>query len=143
VRAECLGEPFVEGGDSASVGGGVECGEDVSRDRSREECECPFVTASLRLVAEYVHGPFLHGPEGVEEEREKECRPEEGQAQDGDVPLAKMGPGRARRETNEFSDERPTAEGRNDDDNNQHDNRFPKERIKYGGVREGLRRLSR
>ena len=151
MRAECPGEPFVEGDDSASVGGDVECGEDVSRDRSREEYECPFVIVSVRLVAEHVHGPSLHGPEGVEEEeREKECRPEEGQAQDGDVPLAKTGPGRARRrrrrrsvKTNEFSDERPAAEGRNDDDNNQHDNRFPKQRIENGGAREGLRRHSR
>ena len=122
-----------------SVGADVECGEDVSRDHSREECECLFVIVSVTLVAECVHGPSLHGPEGVEEEeREEECRPEEGQAQDDDVPLTKTGPGRARRrrrsvKTNEFSDERPTAEGRNDDDNNQQDNRFPKERIENGG----------
>ena len=160
MRAECPGEPFAEGGDSVSVGADVERGEDVSRDHSREECECPFVIVSVTLVAECVHDPSLHGPEGVEgEEREEECRrPEEGQAQDGDVPLAKTGPGQARRrrrrrrnvETNEFSDERPTTESRNDDDNNnndnQHDNKFPKQRIEKmggGGRREGLRRLSR
>ncbi|PUU73091.1 hypothetical protein B9Z19DRAFT_1135847 [Tuber borchii] len=121
VRAECPGEPFAEGGDSVGVGVGVECGEDVSRDHSREECECPFVIVSVRLVAECVHDPSLHGLEGVEEEeREEECRrPEEGQAQDGDDPLAKTGPGRAGRkrrrnvvETNEFSDERPTIQQR-------------------------------
>lgn len=75
MRVECPGEPFVEGGDSVSVGVGVECGEDVSRDHSREECEYPFVIVSVTLVAECVHDPSLHGLEGVEEEeREEECR---------------------------------------------------------------------
>ncbi|KAG0131057.1 hypothetical protein HOY82DRAFT_608551 [Tuber indicum] len=105
-----------------AVDASVESGEDVSSGHSREECEYPFVVVSAMLGVGCVPSP--HDSGGVEEEREEESQPEEGQAQGGDVPLAKTGSGRTRVrrrrsvKTNEFNDERPTTEGRDGDDNN-------------------------